>query len=174
MRFVAWATEPDCASAKPPPVWAVLALALLLAWSAVAQAQPPLPEAGAPCAPEVMTRSALLTHAGQQGMWFHIDVARCMLARLEALPLYAERVRLLEQRLTLSDERHELMLRQVALAEEGERRAEQVLLNAERASRRASEEAGLERNLRWLWFAAGIVLTVAVQAVAIWALGELR
>jgi hypothetical protein len=162
MRFSVWATDA-----------VALAMALLLFVTA-ADAQDDLPDVSSPCAPEVVaTRSLLLPHGGQAGMWFHIDVARCMLSRLEALPLYAARVRLLEQRLVLSDERHGLMVRQVALAEEGERRAEGVLVNAERRARSALAGAETERNLRWLWFGVGVVLTALVQALAIWALGEL-
>jgi len=95
-----------------------------------------------------------------------------MLQRLTVLPLYAERVRLLDQRLTISDERHALMQRQVQLAEEGEQEAVAVVEAAQRGQREATEEANFERSLRWVWFGVGVVVVVALEALAIWVFSE--
>lgn len=143
--------------------------------TAHAQDDESLPDLQVQCAPELVeNRRATLEHEGDAGVWFHAEVARCMLGQLTALPLYAERVRLLEQRLTLSDERHVLMLRQVALAEEGEQAAVSALEAAERGRRQAVEEASFERALRWVWFGVGVVVVVAVEALAIWIFNEVR
>lgn len=145
------------------------ALALMLV-PAAAVAQE-LPDVSAPC----LTADAgvQLRQAGEPGLWFEMGAARCVLQRLEALPLYADRVRLLEQRLQLDDERHELMERQVSLAVEAQQRAEEALLAAERRAREATQAASFERDLRWLWVGVGIAVTVVVQVLAIWALSEL-
>lgn len=151
-------------------------LSLVLATSllpAAAQAQDDeLPVIERECAPDVENRRALLDHDGDSGIWFNMEVARCMLGQLTALPLYAERVRLLEQRLTLSDERHGLMVRQVELAEEGEAHAVGALEAAERGKREAEEEARFERTLRWVWFGVGVVVIVGLEALAIWIFSE--
>jgi len=150
-----------------------VAILLLLSQTAFAQ-DSELPDVSTRCAPEVVeNRSTLLLHSEQQGMWFHMAVARCMLTRLQALPLYAERVSLLEQRLELGDERTALLRRQVELAEEGERQALAVLDASEGRARRAEERADRERTLRWVWFGVGVVVVVAIEALALWAWSEL-
>lgn len=148
-----------------------LVLAALLWHACETRAQ--LPDLGLPCAPQVTEhRRAVLTYEGASGIWFHGDVARCMLTRLEAMPLYVERVRLLEERLSLGDERDALRVRQVALAEEGERRAVEVLDAAVRGRRQAEEALAFERDLRWLWFGVGVVVVVALEALAVWVFSE--
>jgi hypothetical protein len=128
-----------------------------------------------PCAPEVTeNRRAVIEQDGQAGVWFHVDVARCMLGRLAALPLYAQRVTLLEDRLRLGDERTVLLRRQVELAEQEAQEATGVVENATRLARTATESAQWERDLRWLWFGIGVVVVVALEALAIWALSEVR
>lgn len=156
-----------------PLVTSTVAILLLLSQTAFAQ-DSELPDVSTRCAPEVTEgRSTLLMHSEQQGMWFHMAVARCMLTRLQALPLYAERIELLEQRLELSDERTALLRRQVELAEEGERQALAVLEASESRARKAEEEADRERTLRWVWFGVGVVVVVAVEALALWAWSSL-
>lgn len=146
----------------------------LLFFASTAGAQDDLPSVEGRCAPDVTEgRSTLLAHDDQQGMWFHMAVARCMLTRLQSLPLYAERVSLLGERLELSDERTELLRRQVQLAEEGERQALAVLDASEKRARTAEERAERERKLRWVWFAVGVVMVGALGALSLWGWSEL-
>jgi hypothetical protein len=128
-----------------------------------------LPSVEGECAPAVLVnRRAVLEHEGDAGIWFHRDVVLCMVERLRVLPLYVDRVRLLEQRLSLSDERHALMVRQVELAEAGEQAAVGALETAVGLQRRAESWAARERTLRWLWAGIGVVLTAAAVAFSVW------
>jgi hypothetical protein len=151
----------------------LLATSLLLSATAQAQDDEPLPDISGSCAPEVTeNRGGRIDIEGLNARWFHPDVARCMVVRLGNLPRYSERVRLLEQRLTIADERHALMVRQVQLAEEGEQAAVGALEAGQRRAREAEEEANLERTLRWLWFGIGVVVVVAVEVLAVWIFSE--
>lgn len=136
-------------------------VALLFAAGARAQDEP-LPDVSAPCAPSVTSRRAVLEHDGEPGIWFQLDVARCMLGRLSALPLYAQRVTLLQGRLTLDDERSALVDREVSLAEEGEQQAVDALDAAIRARQRAEDARDAWYRSPALWFALGVVAAVAV------------
>jgi hypothetical protein len=151
----------------------VTLVAVAALWSSPARAQD-LPDLSVPCAPDqAENRRAVLEHEGSAGIWFHGDVARCMLGRLEALPLYGGRVHLLEERLQIGEARTVLLRRQIELAEEGEERAVSALGAAERRAREAEEEASLERSLRWVWFGVGVLVVVIVEALALWAWSEL-
>jgi len=97
-----------------------------------------------------------------------------MLERLSILPIYAQRVTLLEERLAHDDDRTDLLRRQVSLAEEGERRATGALEAAMRRIREAEESASFERDLRWVWFGVGVVMTVALELLALYGLGAIR
>jgi hypothetical protein len=163
---------------------AIVGWTLLIVWTvaprcATAQESPDedtfvLPDIEAPCAPEVTeNRRAVVVHGEDSGIWFHSDVARCLLGRLRLLPLLTQRVRLLDQRLTLSDERDALRTRQVALAGEEARIASDALEAAVRGRREAEEARDAWYRHPALWFTVGVVATVVLQVVAIWALSEL-
>lgn len=144
---------------------------LLFAQAACAQ---DLPDLNLPCAPEVTEgRRSVLRHEGVEGIWFHLEVSRCMLGRLSALPRYAERIRLLEERLQLDAQRRSLLQRQVSLAEQEAAAATSALEAAVRGRREAEGSVERERGLRWLWFGVGVVVVVAVEALALWAWSEL-
>lgn len=147
-------------------LWAVIMLIGVLAAECDARAQdapPELPSVSVPCAPEVAAnRRAVIQYDGDAGIWFHLEVARCMVGRLAALPLYGQRVSLLEDRLRLGDERTELLRRQVRLAEEGEQHAVSALEAANRARRRAEEDKDAWYRAPALWFAIGVVAAVAI------------
>jgi ElaB/YqjD/DUF883 family membrane-anchored ribosome-binding protein len=138
---------------------------VVLACSSAAAAQPQLPPVDLPCAPDVPEpqRRSVMSHQGQAGLWFHVDVARCMAERLTVLPLYAERVRLLEQALELRDQRHELALRQVEVLEQSERIAVDALATAERRAREAEERASRWHRHPALWFIVGVAATIGAQ-----------
>ncbi len=138
-----------------------------------AQDVDPLPDVAGLCAPEITeNRRAALTHEGQPGLWFQTDIARCMLGRLVALPLYAERVRLLDQRLSLVEERDALRVRQITLAEEGEQRATGAMASAVRARRRAEEALDAWWRHPGFWAAVGALVVVGLEVLTIWAFHE--
>lgn len=159
---------------QPRTLASAISLTLLLLGGG-ARAQDALPDVSEPCAPEVTEhRREVLAYSGIPGIWFRLEVAQCMLGRLAALPLYAERVTLLEERLSIGDHRTELLRRQVELAEQESEEAVGALEAAERRARQEVEAAQGERDLRWLWFGLGAVVIVAVEALALWAFSELH
>jgi hypothetical protein len=148
------------------------ALVLLLASRAAAQ---DLPDVDGVCAPHVTeNRRATVQHEGAVGLWFHADVARCMLGRLQALPLYAERVSLFEERLTLTNQRQALTHEQVQLAQAAEERAVGALEAAERGRREAEEDRDAWYRHPALWFVVGAVVIGALGALGIWGVSQLR
>jgi len=150
----------------------VLALVFLAAAPASAQE---LLDVDGVCAPELTeNRRATLTHDGAVGLWFHADVARCMLGRLQALPLYAERVSLFEERLVLTNERQELTHRQIQAAQESEARAVGVLEASERRAREAQEELDAWYRHPALWFVVGAVVIGAVVALGVLVYSQVR
>jgi hypothetical protein len=152
--------------------WAPL-LALAILWHGCEAHAQDLPDVSAPCAPELTAnRRAVLPYEGASGIWFNLELARCMLGRLEALPLYVQRVHLLEERLHLGDERHGLMVRQVTLAEEGEQRAVNALEAAERLRRQAEEDRDAWYRHPAFWAVVGAVIVAGLEALAIWALSQ--
>lgn len=151
-------------------------LFLISATSTAASAQDlDLPSLEAPCAPETTeNRSTVLSVNGSSGVWFHQAVARCILTRLQTLPLLITRVRLLEERLVISSERHTLRGRQVALAVDEASQARDALEAAIREAR-----AEREASQRWyrhpaFWLSVGVVITIGLEAVAIWAFSQLK
>lgn len=151
-----------------------IALALAIATAFVllrpsnCRGQDELPDVTVPCAPELTeNRRAVLDHGDDSGIWFHIDVARCMLGRLKALPLYAQRVSLLDHRLEISDERTTLLRQQTKLAEQGEKRAVGVLDESERLRREAEEKLDAWYRHPVFLMASGAVLVIAIEVVAI-------
>jgi hypothetical protein len=134
-----------------------------------------LPSIAGPCAPEVSdNRRAVLVFDEDPGIWFHLEVARCMAGRLEALPLYAERVHLLGERLSLSEARDALRVREVELAEKEAETAAGALETAMRAAREAREDLDAWYRSPILWTAVGAVLAGGLIALAVWALDSVR
>lgn len=158
MRSLAWATS----------------LAILLG-AGGARAQAPVLHPDGQCAPEVTEhRSAELVNGGISGVWFRHEVIACMMERLATLPLYIQRVQLLEERLQLDEHRDTLLRRQVELAEQEAEQATTALTAAERQAREGREEAQQERDLRWLWFGLGVAVIVIVEGLALWAFSQLH
>lgn len=148
-----------------------LALTLLLTLPAAAQDLPPPESVEAPCAPELEApRRASVAHLGAQGLWFHADLARCMLGRLELLPAYARHVRLLEERAALAEQRDALRAREVSLAAE---EAQAAVLALEAAVRRA-REAEADRDAWYrhpaLWVVIGVAVTIALEVALVYIL----
>jgi len=161
------------ASVSSVPIFALLTIAAVLLANTCDACAQELPDISAECAPDVTTgRRATVLHEGQTGIWFHGDVARCMVGRLAALPLYAERVRLLDQRLQITGARDALRTRQVALAEEGEQRAVSALQAAVRARRSAEEALDAWWRHPGFWAAVGAVVVVGLEVLAVWAFSE--
>jgi len=153
-----------------------LVLAILISLCTVSRCEADeLPDVSGECAPEVEgTRRAIVVHEGVHGVWFERNVTLCMAGRLALLPLFANRIRLLEQRLQLGEERHELMVRQVAVAAEAEQRAVDALGAAVGLRREAESRAARERSLRWLWAAVGVFVTGSAFALSVWGYNRLE
>jgi len=149
-------------------VWTVL----ITSGSAGAQEPlPALPDVDEPCAPEVTElRRATLVHAGVTGVWFHPDVARCMLGRLTALPAYVRHVALLDQRLQLSDQRAAQLEEARVLADQIVERSETALTAAMRRAREAEEGRDAWHRSPYLWFVVGVLVAGVLVAVGAYAL----
>lgn len=149
---------------------------IVIMFSSIAQAQvPELPDVNEACAPEVSeNRRASIAHAGVAGVWFHGDVARCMLGRLTALPLYARRVGLLEDRLQVSDERTALLNEAIQLGDQQQAQFQIALEAAVRRAREAEEERDAWYRHPALWFVVGGVIVAALVAVGAYALSAVR
>lgn len=166
--------SPMISSTRSSLAWATSLAVLLWASSAPAQDLPPPEAVEAPCAPELEApRRATLPHAGATGVWFHADLARCLLGRLELLPAYARHVRLLEERATLADRRDALRVREIELAEEEAREAVTALEAAVRRAREAEADRDAWYRHPALWAGIGAVLVVALEVVAVYLLSSL-
>jgi hypothetical protein len=118
-------------------------------------------------------RPVALEHEGSPGFWFERSSTRCLLSRMAALPLYVERVRLLDQRLTLAEARDGLQERRYAAAAEGEQRAVQALEAAERGRREAEEALNAWYRSPVLWVVVGAASTFAIIVASAVALDRL-
>lgn len=150
-------------------------IALVILWFSLvavmrvqAQELPPPESYEAPCAPTVPedSRRALMARGNLQGVWFHADLARCMLERLQLLPAYARQVHLLEQRVTLSNERDALRQREIDLASQQVTTATGALDAAIRAQHNAEAERDAWYRAPLLWFGVGAVLAIVLIVVA--------
>lgn len=150
----------------------VAAISISLARAPVHAQERELPDVSGECAPEIPEdqRRALIERDGQAGIWFHIDLARCMLARLAVLPEYAQHVRLLEERLTLGGERAFLEARRADLAVGEANVATEALEAAVRARRRAEEDLNAWYRHPALWAVVGLVLGVTLVALSAYVL----
>jgi hypothetical protein len=124
-----------------------------------------------PCAPEVTdNRRVLLIHQELKGVWFQMPVAHCILERLALLPKLQTQILLLEKRIEASDELIRIQQGTIGFSSEAQTTAEDALLSAVRAQRRAEEELDHWTNSRWLWAGVGSAATVVVTVLAVWAI----
>lgn len=141
-------------------------LVLVSSLMASAAAAQDLPDVRGVCAPEVSLRRASIEHVGERGLWFHLDVARCMAGRLAALPLYYDRVQLLERRIQLAEERHDLLIEALAVSDRIEERYQAALSAATRRANAAEGELGVWYRSPALWAVVGAVVAGALVFVA--------
>lgn len=146
---------------------------LSLVWNHPVEAQ--LPELNAllgQCAPEITEhRNQALVVDGDSGVWFHLEVARCMKTRLDVLPELIVQLRLYESRRDASEALEATLRRLVDVsAQEAE-----IATNALSVARRALHRAEEDRN-RWyrspiLWFVIGAIVAGALVGLSAYALG---
>lgn len=149
---------------------AVYAALVLFGSVARAQTPPELPELELrPCPGAQGIRAA-----GEEGEGVIVpsETARCLLGRVQTLEEAVPYVRLLEERLRLSDERHALQQRATALAVEQAETADGALEAALRRAREAEESEGAWYRHSALWFTAGVLVTVVLEIVAVIAFAE--
>lgn len=144
-------------------MYSVLVAWLVLNQMALTPDSVALPDLSGPCAPLVQqNRRAVLVNEGEPGIWFQHDVAACMLGRLETLPAYADRVRLLEFKLELMSDRDRLLRRSLALAEQSNERAVQALRVSELARAQAQYRSNVWYRRPTLWFSIGVMASAIV------------
>lgn len=134
---------------------------------------PTLAELQSACAPEVELRRRSLALEEQPGIWLAEPIAACMSSRLALLPELRRLVTLYEGRVLEGDARAALLTRQLELGRQIEARLEEALARTLEQAREAEE-----RSARWhrrpaLWWAVGVVSTVALQVVALRTVGAL-
>lgn len=151
-----------------------LAATAIIFQSVTCHGQEPLPEISGVCAPNVDNRRAFLDHGGDRGIWFQRDVATCMLTRLQALPLYTERISLMEDRLRIGDERTSLLREAVSLADQEADRAVVALESAVRGRRAAEEALTVWHRSRGLWVSVGVLVAGMIVAITAYALHATR
>jgi hypothetical protein len=148
MRSRAWATE-------------LLAVLLVLATEGSAY--------GEECAPAVELRRASVVYQGQQGIWFQIEVARCLLNDVGELPLVRQRVSLLEEEIRLQGERAVFFREAISLGDKATERAVGALARSERLRLIAEETARSAQQETRLWTAIGVAGGVLIVVLAAWA-----
>jgi hypothetical protein len=127
---------------------------------------PSLVELSVACAPEVQFRRATLEHEGRRGIWFAEAVAQCMAGRLRLVPELRKIVDLQEQRIRLGDDKAANLTRRLEVSAEIETALRDAVTLAEKGRREAEARAGRWTRHPGLWFAVGIVTTVALQVAA--------
>ena len=118
------------------------------------------------CAPNVVLRRAPLEHQGHPGVWFDLEVARCMLGDLSELEAVRTQARLLEQRATLRDEQAASLREAVRLGDLALGSVMQAVQAAE--GRAARAETALDSPLRspWLWLGVGTAAGIGLVLLA--------
>lgn len=159
----------------------VLAASLLgVAWALAMGESAALAQDGAdPCADlrgaaQGAPEPSLLQNAGAQGMWFPMATARLVLCEVRELRLRREEVRILAETQDVWALRVRLLEEQVGLAVEARNELGDVVGAAERRARDAEERASAWYRHPGLWFALGVVGTVAIFAAGIAALNAIR
>jgi len=126
------------------------------------------------CAPHVEVRRVSMSHHGKPGIWFDADVARCMLAGLQATEALQLQLADYEIRTVMSDQLIVLVERQRDLAVMESETAVGALERAVKGRREAEEALNKPGRSRALWFAVGLVSGVLVIGVSAYALSATR
>lgn len=130
--------------------------------------------ARAACAEGVQLRSVELSHQGRRGMWFDMEVAKCLLADVQRAQqldllvadyetregLQGELTALLEQQLTLA-------IQEADTARAGQETAIKLRIDAEEKLRSPGRS-------RALWFAVGMVTSIGLIGVSAYAISATR
>ena len=156
MRSPGWVTE---GARFALAIVIVLACVAAVVWADCGHAQD--------CAPEVTLRRAEVVHQGNPGIWFDVRVARCMVGDLETLPLYRDRVRLLDEQLEIRSEQVDALREAVQAATEAGRRLDATLMQAESAAAQARAALHAWHRSPWLWFAIGAVSVIAIAVTTL-------
>lgn len=108
-----------------------------------------------------------------QARWFPAPIVHCLVQRLELLPLYAERIQLLEHRLELTELQLFKRAEIVDLARQEADAARNALDEAERLRREAEEDRDAWHRSPLLWAGVGVAAVIILEAIAIWALSAI-
>jgi hypothetical protein len=108
----------------------------------------------AQCSEGLVGRLIDLDHNGSEGFWIPTVDAECLLLRLESIPGLESHVRLLEERIAISDLRHDTLTESARLAAQQIETYERALANA------MADLVALDDWWKspWLWFPVGLVV----------------
>lgn len=104
-------------------------------------------------------RRAVVEHEGEQGVWFRMDVGKCLLKDVTELNERRYQVRLLEQQLQLRIEQKVLLDEAIKFSEQAKMSAITSLEASERRARKAEERANAWYKHPILWFVVGSLVT---------------
>jgi len=103
-----------------------------------------------------------LVYQGQEGVWLRKDVAQHMLGDLRAVPLYQERIKLLEQSVTTQESLIITHARVTKLAQNEADQASSVLEDSISEAKACEEELHSWKHDAGLWFMIGAGVSAIV------------
>ena len=103
-----------------------------------------------------------LVYQGQEGVWLRKDVAQHMLGDLRAVPLYQERIKLLEQNVSMQDDLIITHARVTKLAQNEADQASGVLEASISEVKMCEEELHSWKHDGGLWFMIGATVATIV------------
>ena len=122
-------------------------------------------DAHASCEVEAKNRNAVIKFHGQAGIWFHIDVAKCLLFDVKQLNLMRDRVSLLEQNNALHESETFDLREAIAKNKFVIGKQNDMLATAANLAHRAAIRNKRHQRQRYIFLALGLVagsVTVAV------------
>jgi len=126
------------------------------------------------CAPEVQLRSVQLSYKGHPGVWFDVEVARCLLERVQAADQHRALIGDYEERHLVTLDLLDLTERQRDLAVLEADRALVGLKSAVKLQGEAERKLQAPGRSRGLWFAVGLVSGVVLVGLSAYALSATR
>lgn len=120
-----------------------------------------------PCAPDVTLRRLELRVQDQPGVWFHIEVARCMLRDLEMALIVREQLRLRDEQVVLLNAQVQDLRAAVSAGREAEERATGALEAAVRRARQAELDRDVWYRSPFLWGLSGLLVGGAAVLAAV-------
>ena len=112
------------------------------------------------CAPHVQLRHEVFRNEGEPGIWFHRDVADCMLFELEMVNSRKRHIQLLEERLELDVQLLDNLKLRLEVQGDQLTATMQMLTDSQNNVADLKSELGAWYRSSWLWAGVGVVGTL--------------